>query len=153
MRWLKSALFISLSLNIAFIVGFIYSGKNLNNLSQSPEKRQQLLQQRLELSKDQKVLFQKLKKDVFILTDNYKQKDEELLEHYWQSLLNEDKELPHILEEMSKNQLRYRQKVTANFKILMAELNPEQRVKIVKILKRQNIFFRLIRQKPKPKPK
>ncbi len=149
MRWLKSALFISLSLNIAFIVGFIYSGKNLNNLSQSPEKRQQLLQQRLELSKDQKVLFQKLKKDVFILTDNYKQKDEEFLEHYWQSLLHEDNDLDHILEEMSDNQLRYRQKVTDNFKKLMVELNPKQREKIVKILKRKNIFFRLIRQKPK----
>ncbi len=149
MRWLKSALFISVSLNIAFIVGFVYTGKNLNNLTQSPEKRQQLLQQRLELSRDQKVLFQKLKKDVFILTDNYKQKDEKLLEHYWQSLLNEDNDLDHILEEMSDNQLRYRQKVTADFKILMAQLHPEQRVKIVKILKRKNIFFRLIRQKPK----
>ncbi len=149
MRWLKSALFISLSLNIAFIVGFIYSGKNLNNLSQSPEKRQQLLQQRLELSRDQKVLFQKLKKDVFILTDNYKQKDKELLELYWQSLLHEDNKLDHILEQMSDNQLRYRQKVTANFKKLMVELTPKQREKIVKILKRKNIFFRLIRQKPK----
>ncbi len=149
MRWLKSALFISVSLNIAFIVGFVYTGKNLNNLTQSPEKRQQLLQQRLELSRDQKVLFQKLKKDVFILTDNYKQKDEKLLEHYWQSLLNEDNDLDHILEEMSDNQLRYRQKVTADFKILIAQLHPEQRVKIVKILKRKNIFFRLIRQKPK----
>ncbi len=149
MRWLKSALFISVSLNIAFIVGFVYTGKNLNNLTQSPEKRQQLLQQRLELSREQKVLFQKLKKDVFILTDNYKQKDEKLLEHYWQSLLNEDNDLDHILEEMSDNQLRYRQKVTADFKILMAQLHPEQRVKIVKILKRKNIFFRLIRQKPK----
>ncbi len=149
MRWLKSALFISLSLNIAFIVGFIYSGKNLNNLSQSPEKRQLLLQQRLELSRDQKVLFQKLKKDVFILTDNYKQKDKELLELYWQSLLHEDNKLDHILEQMSDNQLRYRQKVTANFKKLMVELTPKQREKIVKILKRKNIFFRLIRQKPK----
>jgi Spy/CpxP family protein refolding chaperone len=139
------ALLLSLALNIFVAGGFFYAQllapkQGLQTPQQTgpgPEKRLQMLVERLGIDPDSSRPFKELRRGLHQAQQALGQKNHPLGAAYWEELTGakpDEKHLQDLIDQMNANRHDFQSTVTEVLVRFMATLTPEQRSELVKIV-------------------
>lgn len=138
-RLMKVVLVLSVTLNIFFIGGIIYSKVALLHM-QGPGQRFQELGRELKLSPDQRAAFQKLGRTMRLRGQNMREANQELLEQVWTELGKpqpDQQVLAKLFTEVADNRRAYQTEVGDAMRDFLVTLTPEQRATFIDLAKRR----------------
>ncbi len=137
-RLLWVALALSLTLNIFFVAGLLWSRAAEPPVSAFPERLARVADE-INLSPDQRIAFQQLAREMQDRTQRLRGSNHPVFQRMWDELGSGQPDqavIGRLVDEATENRRAYQTDVSAALGRFLAQLSPEQRAKFVDLAKR-----------------
>ena len=133
----------SVMLNLFFVAGYVYNRYQVSQLEHSPEQRMKVLARRIGLEPRQLDDMKQAQIRLRQQGRRLNQVQREQLERLWQLLedpATQPEQRDEVLHALAENELDYRRKLFQEMQQYLTRLEPQQREKLLRALKRRNLF-------------
>lgn len=137
-RLLWLALALSLTLNVCFVGGLVWSLMTTEHFV-APAQRMQQITRELKLSPDQHDAFQQFVIEARRRTRQLRESNHPLVERVWQELGKPQPDqdaIAKLVDEATENRHAYQKDMTVALSRFLSDLTPEQRARFIDLAKR-----------------
>jgi Spy/CpxP family protein refolding chaperone len=134
---------VSLSLNVFFVAGYLYSSKLVQRMATSDTDRTRLVAQRLQLDTHQREEFRRLRALARDRATQLRQTNTEVVEALWDEIVKaqpDGQRIKELLEHLSDNRRAFNLAVMDLVGEFLKILRPEQRETFLQVIRNRNIF-------------